>query len=345
MKLNNSARELLDRYLLGVRRALTGKKREDIAAEIESSIFDRLEENFPDTAEITEAQVKDVLQEMGSPRKLAASFSPQRFLISPRMFPAYLLVLRIVMAAVVGALTLSIIIGTLAGNGVGSGVPILEYLATLWNGAFAAAAFVTLTFAIIERVSEGKEIEELKEFEKFTADDLPELDETDKQPTIPGTVFEMVMGVIGLAFFTYIFNNNGQLPIFENPSSKIAVVRIFTDNFMRFVPAMMAITGLEVARNATLLAQGRHSSLTNWWQIIMEGANIMLAVFLLRSFPLIALEGFQSLPFAADWDFTQIQSGVNIGLKVILILSILGTGVETLRRLYREARSPARQES
>jgi hypothetical protein len=77
----------------------------------------------------------------------------------------------------------------------------------------------------------------------------------------------------------------------------------------------------------------------------MEGANIMLAVFLLRSFPLIALEGFQSLPFAADWDFTQIQSGVNIGLKVILILSILGTGVETLRRLYREARSPARQES
>ena len=44
MKLNNNARVLLDRYLLGVRRALTGKKRDDIAAEIESSLMDRLEE-------------------------------------------------------------------------------------------------------------------------------------------------------------------------------------------------------------------------------------------------------------------------------------------------------------
>ena len=46
MKLNKSARELLDRYLLGVRRALTGKKREDITAEIESSLLDRMEERF-----------------------------------------------------------------------------------------------------------------------------------------------------------------------------------------------------------------------------------------------------------------------------------------------------------
>ena len=84
MKLNNSARVLLDRYLLGVRRALTGKKREDIAAEIESSLLDRLEERFLGDQEISEAQVKEVLQEMGSPRKLASSFEPQRSLIGPR---------------------------------------------------------------------------------------------------------------------------------------------------------------------------------------------------------------------------------------------------------------------
>ena len=342
MKLNNSARVLLDRYLLGVRRALTGKKREDIAAEIESSLLDRLEERFSGDQEISEVQVKEVLQEMGSPRKLAASFGPQRSLIGPRLLPAYLLVLRIVVPVVVGALTLSIIIESLTGNGVGSGIPILEYMATLWNGAFSAAAFVTLTFAIIERVNEDKEIEELKEFEKFSVENLPEIDDTNKQPTTPGTVFEIVMGVIGLAFFTYVLNNNGQLPTYINLASKMTQVRVFTDNFLQFFPVMMAITGLEVARNAMLLVQGRQSSLTNWWHVIMEGAHVVLSVFLLRSFPLIMLKGFQPLFVTAEWDLAQIEPGINTGLKVIIILSLIGTGVEIIRHMFQEAKNPAR---
>jgi hypothetical protein len=342
MKLNKNARELLDRYLLGVRRALTGKKREDIAAEIESSLLDRLEERYSDTQEITEVQVKEVLQEMGSPRKLAASFGPQRSLIGPRLLPAYLLVLRIVVPVVVGALILSIIIRTLTGEAGSSNIPVLEYLATLWNGAFSAAAFVTLTFAIIERVNEEKEIEELAEFEKFSVDALPDLGEAEKQPTIPGTVLEIILGVIGLAFFTYILNNSGQLPIYINLDERMTLGRVFTDNFLRFVPVMMAITGLEVARSATLLAQERQNSLTTWWHIILEGANMVVSVFLLRSFPLIMLEGFKALPLPADWDFVRIEAGVNTGLKVIIILSLVGTGIEIIRRVYLEARNPAR---
>src|SRR4030042_7087258 len=137
MKMKKSARELLDRYMLGGRRALTGKKREDIAAEIESSLLDRLEERSSGDQEITETQVKEVLQEMGSPRKLAASFGPQPSLIGPRLFPGYLLVLRIVVPVVVGALILSIIIKTLIGEADSAACPALEYLGTLWNGAFS----------------------------------------------------------------------------------------------------------------------------------------------------------------------------------------------------------------
>ncbi len=318
MKLNKSARELLDRYLLGVSRALAGKKREDIAAEIESSLLDRLDERYPDAQEITETQVKEVLQEMGSPRKLAASYSPQRSLIGPRLFPAYLMVLRIVVLAVVGALTLSIIIGILAGNAVGSTAPILEFLGTLWNGALMAAAFVTLTFAIIERVNEEKDIEELVDMEKFSEADLPDLNDTASQPSVTGTVFEIVMGVIGLAFFTYILNNDGQLPIIFNSASGVTQVQVFTDSFLQYVPVMMAITGLEITRNVLLLAQGRHSSLTNWWKTIMEGAHMVLTVLLLGSFPLITLDDFQSLPFTAGWDVERIESSVNLGLKIDL---------------------------
>lgn len=341
MKLTKSAQELIDRYLLGIRRTLTGKKREDITAEIESLLYDRMEERFIAEVEITEGQVKEVLQEMGSPRKLASSYGPQRYLIGPRLYPAYLLVLRIVVPVVIGALTLSIIISALTGSGKTSGAFILEYLASLWNGAFMAAAFVTLTFAILERVNDEKEIKELDEFEKFNADDLPELSENEKQPTIPGIVFEMVMGIIGLAFFTYILNNDGQLPIFFDQSISMVQLRIFSGNFMRFVPVMMAFTGLEITRSAIMLAQGRQSSLTTWWHIVMEGAHIVLNVILLRSFPLIALDGFRSMQFASNWDLARIGSGINSGLKVIMILSLVGSGVEIIRRLYREICIPS----
>jgi hypothetical protein len=341
MKLNNNARVLLDRYLLGVRRALTGKNRDDIAAEIESLLMDRLEERSSANQEITEAQVKDVLTEMGSPHKLAASFGPQRGLIGPRLFPAYIFVLRIVVPVVVGALILSILIKTFIGDAGSAAFPALEYLGTLWNGAFMAAAFVTLTFAIIERVNEEKEIAELAEFDKFSLDSLPELGEADKEQSTAETVVEVVFGVIGLAFLTYMLNNHGLFPVKIKPMETAAMITIFTDSFLRFMPFMMVTTGLEVSRSATLLAQGRHTSLTNWWNILMHGANMVLSVFLLRAFPLITLDGIRSLPVPAAWDLAGIETGVNTGLKVIIILSLIGTGVEIIRQLVREAKNSA----
>jgi hypothetical protein len=117
--------------------------------------------------------------------------------------------------------------------------------------------------------------------------------------------------------------------------------RVFTQGFMSFVPLMMALTGLGIARSATLLAQGRRTRLTAWWRIGSEIASIVLTVFLLGAFPLITVQGFQSLPFPAAWDFIRTDAAFNIGLKVILILSMVGSLVDIVRALIREIRNPA----
>ena len=341
MNLNKSASELLERYMLGVRRALSRDKRDDIAREIESSILDRLDEQFPEKEEISEKDLKLVLVELGSPYKLAGEFSPQRYLIGPQFFTIYTFVLRIVVPVVIGALLLSIVIGAIAGNYADNGFPFWEYLGTLWNGAIMAAAFVTLTFAIIERVNTDKDIEELKELEEFKIEDLPELSEQDKEPSAAESVFEIIFGVIGLAFLTYIADSGGRVPVFWNAESQ-GMVGLFTQNFLRFVPVMMAITGLEVARSATMLAQGRRSALTNWWYIVMQGANLIVNGLLLGSLPLIALEGFEALGFAANWDMVRVNDGVNLGLRIILILAVVGTSIDIIVRLVREFRNPAK---
>ena len=77
MKTNKAAKELLERYLLGVKRELSGKDRDDITAEIESYLNDVLAERYAADHEITEKEMEAVLTEMGSPRKVAAQYSPQ----------------------------------------------------------------------------------------------------------------------------------------------------------------------------------------------------------------------------------------------------------------------------
>jgi hypothetical protein len=340
MKLNNAAQMLLDRYLLAVRRSLTGQKRDDITAEIRSSLLDTLEAGHPQAREITEKQVLQVLEKMGSPRKLAAQFSPQRSLIGPRFFHIYLFVLKIVVPAVVGALTLALVIRTLAGGTPGGVFPFVEYLATLWNGAFSAAAFVTLMFAIMERVNVGRHLQDLDEMEKFDVSDLPELAEEEKEPSIAGRVIEIVLGVVGLAFFTYIYNSGGLLPFIFNFGAGVVQSRVFMDGFMRFVPLMMVFGGLSIARSATLLVQGRRTPFTDWWQVASELGSVVLTIFMLGAFPLITAQGFLSLPALASMDLARVDAGVNLGLRIILILSIAGTLVDSFRVIFRGFKRP-----
>ncbi len=341
MNLNKAAQVLLDRYMLAVRRALTGKQREDIALEIRSFLLDNLEESYPGTDEISESQVKQAFEKLGSPRKLATQFCESRYLIGPRFYPIYIFVLKIVVSVVVGALTLALIIRALSGEIEAGLLPVMEYLGTLWNGAFLAAASITLVFAILERVNEGKDLEELAELEKFDLNDLPDLSEIEKEPTFASMVFEIVVGVLGLAFFTYIYNSGGRLPLFGAEGDSLTQARLFTDGFMRFVPFMMAVTGLEVSRSATQLTQGHQTSLTVWWDIATKAANFVLAILLLGAFPLLSTAGLQALLFTAGWDFTRVNSGVDTGLRVILILSLVGMTVEIIKTLIREIRNPA----
>ena len=339
MKTNKDARELLDRYLLAVKRELTGKDREDITAEIESYLFDLLEERFPKAGEITNTEMEEVLKEMGSPRKVAGQYSPQLSLIGPRLFPIYFLVLKIVVAVVIGALTLSTIITSFLGETAISWLAGLEFLETIWGAVLSTAGAITLTFAIIERVSECKEIKELDELQELNIPDLPELPAEEKQPGKIGISIEIVLGIIGIAFFTYIQNTGGFVPYFLNPKSDMQLVRLFTDSFIQFIPVIIALAGLDLTRNITILIQGHHSSLTNWWEICTKGANVVMLGLMIKALPIITLEGFQNI--FANEGFKQLGSMANTGLAIAMGLGIFGSIVDMIRKVVREIRNPA----
>ena len=340
MKLNKSARELLDRYLLAVKRELTGKQREDIVAEIESYLLDLLEERFPKTEEFTESQIKEILQEMGAPRKVAAQYSSQRYLIGPRLFPVYFLVLKIVVAAVVGALTLSTIINSVIGETINIWLTVLEYFGTIWSGALSAGGSITLIFALIERFGEGKEIKEIDELQEIKLHDLPELPAEEKEPGKIGLSIEIALGIIGIAFFTYVNSTGGFAPYILNPQAEMKMVRLFTDNFLQYVPLILALAGLDLARNITLLVLGYHSALTNWWHICTQSAQVVMMAFMLKSLPLITLDAFLSIG-VVDLDFALLESLANTGIAIAMAVGMVGTSIDVLRKVAREIRSPS----
>jgi hypothetical protein len=338
MKMNKSAQELLARYLLGVERELGGKESKDITAEIESYIGDLLEERYGDKKEIGKEELEAVLKEMGSPRKVAGQYGPQHYLIGPRLFPIYWLVLRILLAVVAGSLALSFFISIGIEQETAPALGFLEFLGSLFSGLLSAAGAVTIIFGGIERAMENRQLDELKDLEEFKLSDLPDLPEKERIFRPAFAIMEIFFIALGMAFFIYIRITGGMLPYFINPSEFGGMGRIFTDNFLQFIPVILMLNGLEIGRAATLLAQGKRTALTNWWAIIDKGANMVLSVFLLNAMPLVTLEFFRLIP--------GLNPGVpadqiaNMVLSILIGLSILGSLVDIIRSTIHEVRNP-----
>ncbi len=345
MNLDMKARELLDRYLLGVRRHLSGKDREDITNEIESHIFDTLAERFQETDELTVENLEEIFREMGAPRKVAWQYRPQRALIGPRFFPIYVLVARILVAVVVGAILLSSVISIAVGEPQSFWHVLGSFLGSAWSGALSAFGVVTLIFAGIERAVEEKawdemeDFEELKEMDAYKASDLPELPQREKKFDRAETVFEIIFGMIGLAFLTYIQSSGGAFPVRASAGEARQFVQVLTDSYLPLIPFAMGITGLELARSITLFVQGHHSGLTNWWHIATQIANVILMGFTLNAMPIVTLEVLNSAWLNVN--IANLDTTANTVISVLIGLAIFGTIIDVSIKTYREIKEPS----
>ena len=88
--------ELIERYLNEIGRRLPKAKRDDIRDELRSAFDDALESRA--VGDPSEADVVAVLEDLGSPETVAASYSGDRYLIGPKLYPQFKTALRIVVS-------------------------------------------------------------------------------------------------------------------------------------------------------------------------------------------------------------------------------------------------------
>src|SRR5512139_3391649 len=148
--------KLIDRYVLEVGRRLPlVKGRNDIQNELRSTLEDMLEDRARKAGRpADEAMEMELLKEYGAPQKVASTYNPTPYLIGPRMFPFYTMVLKIALS--VQATVLVVVLGIqLATQSPMAGQQFLGALGTglggLVSATVAAFGMITLVFAVLDR--------------------------------------------------------------------------------------------------------------------------------------------------------------------------------------------------
>ncbi len=336
---------LIDRYVTEVGKNLPLLKgREDIEKELRSTLEDMLEDRISTTGRLRDAAMEiELLKEYGSPQKVAATYNPQPYLIGPKLFPFFLMVLKIVITVVVTvllvltgirAVTDTPFMGMDFVNIVGKG------LGGIVSAAITAFGNIVLVFAILERVLPDKEIGDFsdeKDWDPASLANEPDPDTVKRSDLIAEIVFTFV----GLAILNLFPEILGMSYFTEDKSFFIPM---FSVEFFKFLPWINAIFLAEIVLDIYLLRSAVWTSITRVGRIIIEAASIALAVIILRTPDIIGFtaESFQSFPDSSV-NPELLMKIFNISFSIAMFIVIIVAGVELVKAGYGLFRSSNRK--
>jgi hypothetical protein len=329
--------KLIDRYVMEVgRRLLLQKGRKDIENELRSTLEDMLEDRARKSGRpVDEAMEIELLKEYGSPDKVALTYNPTPYLIGPRMYPFFTMVLKIVLAvlSLVLLVTLGIQIATLSPmtgsellSAIGKG------LLGILTGAVSAFGNIVLVFAILERFVPASEFKMNADKEWDPASLLKEPEPEDVKP------WEPILAIVFTFIFLSIFNFNPQLIGFYNyVGGKWIVLPALTGAFFRWMPLINVAWVSEIILNGMLFRTGRWQTSTRIFSIAIKVFQIAIGYLLLTGPSILAItpEALQTTGiFDAEASRilgTMAQQGVRLLIALIIFLE----GIDVVKTIYR----------
>ena len=323
--------KLIDRYITEVADRLPEKMRDDLSKEIRSLIEDTLEDRAKAAGKSLEDEVlvSEVLKEFGSPAKMASSYLPPRYLIGPRLYPIFWLVLRIVLgiAALVWVVTLGV---SLAENvtSVQAGVDLAVHsIADFFGSAMMVLGNIVFIFAIIEwfmpKISKEKE----GTWDPRSMEDRREQDKVSLAESIAGIVFTLIVLMLFNVYPQWVgvgFLDNG----------KVVFTPMLTDAFYRFLPALNVIWVLELVKYAILIRDNKWTAFTRWMDIGLQVAGIAVAAAMIAAGPIAILPA--NTVFGSEPDLINVFKYLVSGILLVIIVANSVDVVRTLIRMLKK---------
>ena len=329
--------KLIDRYVIEVGKRLPlVKGRKDIENELRSTLEDMLEGRSQKSGKpADEAMEIELLKGYGAPQKVAETYNPTPYLIGPHMFPLFIMILKIVVAAVTLAMTI------VTGIQIATHSPMtaMELLKVIGQGllnivsaSIGAFGNIALVFALIERFAPVS---------KFEMDEDKEWDPTSlmKEPESEDIkVWEPIVTIVFTFIAISIFNFNPQLiGIYTLSGEKWTVIPVLSEAFFRWMPLINIAWIAEIILNGMLLRSGRWQTSTRLFSVAIKAFQIVIGYFLLTGSSIItvttetlkSIQGFDVE--AARILGTMAQQGV----RGLIALVIFLTAIDIIKSAYK----------
>ena len=326
--------KLIDLYLDDIRHRLPPRNREDILNEIRSALMDMIEDRNPDPEQAPEdALIESVLMEFGPPRKVARQYGSQSYLIGPRIYPSYLMVLKIVLIIVAALNVLGLIVSVAGKTGFDAGAfdAILQIIGGLFSSLFSAFGIVTLVFAGIERTASEQWTVELDQ--EWHPDDLRQAEDKE-HVNLAGLAIEITLSLIFIALINFFLNRIG---IYYFDDTGWISEPILNDNFRPYIPWITAYVTFDIALNLYLIRKGFWDKLATILKVMINAFKIAVTIAIISGPSIITVteSAWQRLNFDLSITAEQLSRGLNTGLNVLLGLAIFGMVVESIQYLYK----------
>jgi hypothetical protein len=298
--------ELIDRYVHAVGQHLPGPLRADVEAELRSLLTESLEERAAASGvEPTEALARDVIREFGTPRDVAARYDTRpQYLIGPPLYPVYLTVVKIQLAAVAGVSLFMLITGFYVKPGVAATLPAVLARAggAFLSGVIETCGVTTLVFALIELAIRNRPAPGAT----WDPSKLPAVDDPDRVSFVGKIIWLYLVAVVA-AIFNLFPEWVGILAVDD---AGARVVPLLEPAFRRYLPFMNAWWAVAFVLTVVVLRDGRWRRATRWWEVGLDAFNAAICAAILLGPPVFRYDHYAKLGLAVFLAVTIVRGGV-----------------------------------
>jgi hypothetical protein len=270
--------ELFDRYVHAVGGQLPRRLREDVKAELRSLLDEMLEDRARRGQRTPDMEMAAaVLREFGEPEAVAARYRPSGHLIGPELYPTFLLVVRIVLAVLIGLGGLILVLALWRAE-----TPLTDLGRTLWEVAVQIAGLALMNLGLLVLIFAGLERWGARPVTAVAAAtwnplELPAVEDPDRveRGSLITTLCVDVALIVVLNFFP------GLVAIFFIHDGAWGRWPLLAPEFQTaLLPWFTAAWALEAVLNLAVLWQRRWTALARWAEF---GLSILSIVILARA--------------------------------------------------------------
>jgi hypothetical protein len=293
--------KIIDEFIDEVTKDMNARQRADVSKELKSHILDSADALAAERkTDVGEDIVREVIEKMGSPKKIAAMYTPATAMMKEMTVGKIVKVIMSLMLAFVVVMAVLLVVSP------DLGIPNWTILMTASGllTAFGVVAAILFAIYLFETIYRSGSIE-------------ARLERLDKSLNDVSSPLRAIFGSVANMIVLIILNLYWKKIPFIKGLGDAQIVPLFSDNFGNFLP-YINILGLAMIMTYMLYLAVPRKWIPAAIETIIMAGNCILAAYMLLEFPFN----------------TALSTSVTLGIKVLLVLAVIGTLVGIAKQLW-----------